>query len=78
MSATCRTFYTAMRATSQLRVLEKFAGAAVLGDGAIGYTVELMDGEQIEVGRQCCKYCARVEALSKLTRRLEEPTDEPV
>jgi hypothetical protein len=70
MSATCRAFYTAMRSTSQLRVLERFAGAAVLGD-ALGYTVELRDGEQIEVGRQCCKFCARTEALSKLTARME-------
>jgi hypothetical protein len=70
MSEMCRAFYTAMRSTSQQRTLKAFAGSAVLGD-SLGYTVELRNGEQIEVGRQCCKYCARVQALSKLAARLE-------
>jgi hypothetical protein len=67
MSATCRNFYSAMCAVTEKRVRGLFAGAAVLGDAGIGYTVELRNGEQFYVGRVCCKYCARVAALSDLT-----------
>lgn len=69
-TSVCRGFYTAMRQTSQLRTLAAFAGSAVLGD-AHGYTVELQDGTQIEVGRAHCKWCARSEALSKLADKIE-------
>jgi hypothetical protein len=64
-------FYTAMRQTAQLRTVEAFKGSAVLGDST-HYTVELRGGEQIEVGRAHCKWCARSEALSKLAHRIED------
>ena len=77
MSNLCRSWLTASRATAPHGVVLKMAGAAVLGD-RWGYTVELRDGTQIYVGRACCKYCARAEALSKLISDAEKPTDEPV
>lgn len=71
MSGLCRTFLSAMLLNSSSAVRKAYAGAAVLGDPGLGYTVELRDGAQIHVGRTCCKYCARVEALSSLVAKLE-------
>lgn len=62
----CRSFLKAARGTSPRAVRLKYAGAAVLGDGSIGYIVELRDGTQIETGRAHCAYCARAEAIEKL------------
>jgi hypothetical protein len=62
----CRKFLTASLSVASLDTRKKFAAAAVLGGDGLGYTVELRDGEQIEVGRAHCKYCARVEALQQL------------
>ena len=66
MSTLCRKWLTAVRATSSAKVRKQFRNAAVLGDGRTGYTVELADGTQLEIGRAHCAYCARAEALSKL------------
>jgi hypothetical protein len=71
VSAVCRPFLSAALASASPAVREAITGAAVLGDNCTGYTVELRDGEQIEVGRACCKYCARTEALWKLAGKLD-------
>jgi len=65
MENLCRAFLHALRATSSRKVRQRFRKAAVLGDKS-GFTVELADGTQFYVGRQCCRYCARAEALVKL------------
>ena len=66
MSATCRSWLTACLSGAPPKVRQAFKGAAVLGDRFSGYTVELANSDQIYVGRTCCKYCARAEALVKL------------
>lgn len=68
----CQNFLTAMRRTVGEAVASKERAAAVLGDDSTGYTVELVDGTQYEVGRQHCKYCARTEALSQIADQLEK------
>jgi hypothetical protein len=65
-------FLKATRATANEATNKAMANAAVLGGSGLGFTVELQDGSQIEVGRTCCKYCARVEAYSKVSTRLAE------
>lgn len=67
----CRGFLSAMRVTVGPEIAQKETTAAVLGDASTGYTVELHDGTQLEVGRAHCKYCARVEALSQLADEAE-------
>lgn len=68
---TCRAFLTAALATAPAKARKRFARAAVLGD-ALGFTVELQDATQFYVGRQHCKYCARAEALLKLSSQDEQ------
>ena len=72
MSTICRPFLSAALASASPAVREAIRGAAVLGDGCTGYTVELRDGTQLEVGRTCCKYCARTEAVWKLASKLDD------
>jgi hypothetical protein len=74
MSA-CQMFLTAMRRTADASAVKAEKSAAVLGDAFIGYTVELHDGRQIEVGREHCKYCARVEAIQQLCAEAEAKAD---
>lgn len=72
MSA-CRDWLAAVNATATAATRKAMTGAAVLGD-SLGYTVELRDGAQVYVGRQCCKYCARSEAANIVAGRLENGT----
>ena len=65
----CHAWLRAVRATAKQAGRPTDKGAAVLGDAGLGFIVELPDGEQIEVGRQHCKYCARAEAISQLGAR---------
>lgn len=66
MANMCRNFLTAARDTTEDRALvARERKAAVLGD-RYGYVVEFADGEQYDAGRQCCRYCARVQALIHL------------
>ena len=69
----CRTWLKAFRATASKTTRDAFKGSAVLG-GAFGYTVELADSTQFYVGRQCCRYCARAEAMSQYAARDEVPS----
>jgi hypothetical protein len=62
----CLSFLAVSREIARRNGTPTDAGCAVLGDGFIGYTVERSDGKQIYVGRACCKYCARVEAISQM------------
>lgn len=70
----CRSWLTSVRATAPKEVIKKFRKAAVLGDGKIGYTVELHDATQIHVGRQHCAYCAKATALKQLATAPIEQT----
>ena len=67
----CRTWLKAVRMNADAKTRAAMIGAAVLGD-ASGYTVELRDGSQIYVGRQDCAYCARAEAFSRVSSRINE------
>lgn len=71
----CRTWLTAVLQTASAETRAAYKGCAVLGDSS-HYTVELASGEQIEVGRTCCKYCARAEAVSTLSARAVFTTDQ--
>lgn len=73
----CRSWLSALRAQVSAPTRARFAKAAVLGS-ALGYTVELRDGEQIYVGRQHCAYCARAEALTKLDAGNGNPLEETI
>jgi hypothetical protein len=68
----CRSWLKAVRMTADAKTRAAMTGAAVLGDNASGYTVELRDGSQIHVGRQDCAYCARAEAFSQVSSRIDE------
>ena len=72
---TCRTWLSATLSTADRATRRDFAGAAVLGDRWIGYTIELRDAQQIYVGRTCCKYCARAKAIDALFARNEQVTE---
>lgn len=72
---TCASFLKAARNVARENGNPTDAGAAVLGD-ALGYTVELADGEQVYVGRTHCKYCARAEAISQLAARAERAAEQ--
>jgi hypothetical protein len=67
MSSVCLTWLKIVRRAARDLGHRTDAGAAVLGDKFLGYTVEFPDGSQVEVGRVCCKYCARAEAISDST-----------
>jgi len=68
----CRSWLKAVRMTANAKTRAAMIGAAVLGDKASGYTVELRDGSQIYVGRQDCAYCARAQAFSQVSSRIDE------
>jgi hypothetical protein len=63
----CLAWLKAVRATALAEGRRTDRGAAVLGDGFGGYTVEFPDASQVYVGRVCCKYCARAEAIINST-----------
>ena len=62
----CRDFLKAAYATAPPAAIKKFAKAAVLGGPGLGFTIELQDGRQIDVGKQHCRYCARAEGLIRV------------
>ena len=72
MDDTCRLFLKATRHTADAKTRKAMKGAAVLGGGITGFTVELQDASQIHVGREHCRYCARVKAFQTVARRIAD------
>jgi len=75
MSTICRSWLKAVNATASRATREVFRGSAVLGDKHSGFTVELRDGTQLYMGRECCRYCAKAEAVTKHNARAERCAD---
>jgi hypothetical protein len=70
----CTSWLKAVRMTASHTTVERFRGSAVLGDRHSGFVVELRDGQQIDVGRQCCRYCAKADAM--MTSAAAQPRED--
>jgi hypothetical protein len=63
-STMCKAWLNAIKANASSETRKKFRGHAILGDSS-GWTIELADGTQFEMGRQHCKLCALAQAMVK-------------